>query len=138
MVGFVVARSLSGPGRGPSGRWSNEKWRVSVKEGGVATHPPSSQDSDVNRTPQYATPSHRPIDLDQLRRAESCQSPVMPNQTDHLPGEPAPVEGVYCLLNVFGTMTGKPIHVRQGERLPLAPLRHTWRLLRTTDRTDAE
>jgi hypothetical protein len=32
-------------------------------------------------------------------------------------------------LNVFGSSTGKVEHVREGERLPLAPRGFTWRHL---------
>ena len=46
---------------------------------------------------------------------------------EHQPGTYAPRQGRYEELNVFGSRTGKIEHVREGERLPLAPRGFTWR-----------
>ena len=56
---------------------------------------------------------------------------------EHPPGHPAPVAGVYRLLNVFGSETIEAIHVAQGQPLPPAPLGHSWRLERLADDTEA-
>ena len=57
---------------------------------------------------------------------------------DHPPGYPAPVTGVYRLLNVFGTETETHAHVMRGQPLPGAPLGHGWRLERVDDQTGPE
>jgi hypothetical protein len=49
---------------------------------------------------------------------------------EHEPHAPAPVTGTYRLLNVMGSPTEQVVRVRQGERLPGAPIAHTWRLER--------
>ena len=48
---------------------------------------------------------------------------------EHQPGTRAPETGHYEELNVFGSSTGRVEHVREGERLPLAPRGFTWRHL---------
>jgi hypothetical protein len=50
--------------------------------------------------------------------------------SDHLPGDAAPTDGAYCLLNVFGSMTGVVARVPRGNPLPEAPRGFTWRLAR--------
>jgi hypothetical protein len=45
------------------------------------------------------------------------------------PTDAAPTSGRYELLNVFGTATGEAVCVREGGRLPAAPLSYTWRLV---------
>ena len=45
------------------------------------------------------------------------------------PTDAAPTSGRYELLNVFGTATGEAVCVREGGRLPAAPLSYTWRLI---------
>lgn len=54
---------------------------------------------------------------------------------EHNPGDPAPEDGHYQALNVFGSATGSRVHVREGEPLPPLPRGHTWR--RATDEEDA-
>jgi hypothetical protein len=46
---------------------------------------------------------------------------------EHLPLAPAPRTGHYEELNVFGTPTGKVVHVEEGHELPRAPRSFTWR-----------
>ena len=48
---------------------------------------------------------------------------------EHQPGTRAPETGLYEELNIFGSSTGRVEHVREGERLPLAPRGFTWRHL---------
>jgi hypothetical protein len=52
----------------------------------------------------------------------------MATPQDHEPHATAPVTGTYRLLNIFRTPTEKVVRVQQGERLPGAPIAHTWRL----------
>lgn len=56
---------------------------------------------------------------------------------EHPPGHPAPLAGVYRLLNIFGTETIEAAHVARGQPLPPAPLGHTWRLEREAGETEA-
>jgi hypothetical protein len=51
----------------------------------------------------------------------------MPN-AEHSAGDPAPVTGVYRLLNVLGGATHVSSHVVRGDPLPGAPIGHVWRL----------
>jgi hypothetical protein len=51
----------------------------------------------------------------------------MPQPHEHYPGEPAPRSGRHEELNVFGSPSGKVIHVEEGEELPAAPRGITWR-----------
>lgn len=53
--------------------------------------------------------------------------------TNHPPGTPAPVNGRYRLVNVFGRPTEYSTHVRRGESLPHAPRGQGWQLERETD-----
>jgi hypothetical protein len=51
----------------------------------------------------------------------------MAERQEHQPGTHAPATGHYEQLNVFGTPTGKVLHVLEGEQLPHAPRGFTWR-----------
>jgi hypothetical protein len=55
----------------------------------------------------------------------------MPSSEEHRPGDRAPTTDHYEELNVFGTHTGKVVHVKEGDPLPEAPRGFTWR--RTTE-----
>jgi hypothetical protein len=57
----------------------------------------------------------------------------MSDDEEHQPGANAPVTAHYEELNVFGSVTGKTVHVREGERLPSAPRSFTWRRIRRED-----
>ena len=57
----------------------------------------------------------------------------MPPRTEHQPGEPAPHDGHFEALNVFGTPTGDSVHMRRGEPLPPLPLGHSWSPARRED-----
>ena len=46
---------------------------------------------------------------------------------EHTPGEIAPTTGIYELLNVFGTPTGRLVYVTKGDPLPAAPRGYAWR-----------
>lgn len=46
------------------------------------------------------------------------------------PGEPAPISGLYQLLNVFGTVDGEEVFLEQGHSAPGAPNGFTWRVKR--------
>jgi hypothetical protein len=48
-------------------------------------------------------------------------------QSEHKPGDRAPVTGPYEELNIFGTHTGTVYSAEQGEPLPAAPRGFTWR-----------
>lgn len=48
-------------------------------------------------------------------------------ETEHSPGTPAPQDGTYHQVNVFGTPTGATVFRRQGETLPHAPRGFGWR-----------
>lgn len=50
----------------------------------------------------------------------------MANQYEVAPGAPAPVDGIFELLNVLGTTTGTHVVRRAGEVLPAAPIGWTW------------
>jgi hypothetical protein len=51
----------------------------------------------------------------------------VPEGREHVLGELVSQTGNYEQLNVFGTPTGKTIHVQRGEHLPAAPHGFTWR-----------
>ena len=51
----------------------------------------------------------------------------MTNETEHAPGTPAPEDGTYHQVNVFGTPTGATVFRRQGETFPHAPRGFGWR-----------
>jgi hypothetical protein len=51
----------------------------------------------------------------------------MADRNEHQPGTHAPITGYFEELNIFGSPTGKVVHVQAGERLPHAPLRFSWR-----------
>jgi hypothetical protein len=50
-------------------------------------------------------------------------------QTHVEPGTLAPVAGVYQELNVLGCLTGRWRSIKEGERLPAAPIMFSWRLV---------
>ena len=62
----------------------------------------------------------------------------MTTDTEHAPGHPAAVTGIYRLLNVFGSATRTYVHVAQGELLPGAPIGHGWRLERDTNEPELD
>lgn len=67
------------------------------------------------------------------RRSSACRVALprqqsMSRKMEHEPGDPAPVGGIYRLLNVFGTPIAYLICVIQGEPLPPAPIGCRWRL----------
>ena len=51
----------------------------------------------------------------------------MPHAKDHDPGDEAPRTGHYAEVNIFGTHTGRTVHVHEGEPLPSAPRGFAWR-----------
>ena len=51
----------------------------------------------------------------------------MSHLDEHRPGDRAPATGHYEQLNIFGTPSGWVVLVREGERLPAAPINFTWR-----------
>jgi hypothetical protein len=51
----------------------------------------------------------------------------MAERNEHQPGTHAPITGHFEELNIFGSPTGKVEYVREGERLPHAPLGFSWR-----------
>jgi hypothetical protein len=58
----------------------------------------------------------------------------MPEEGEHLPGDPASESGHCEELNVFRTPTGKIVHIEQGETLPRAPRSFTWRRIEREQR----
>ena len=57
----------------------------------------------------------------------------MPHPNEHDPGDEAPHTGHYEELNIFGSRTGRTIHVQEGDRLPAAPRGFTWRRVTRED-----
>lgn len=53
----------------------------------------------------------------------------MSHGTEHEAGDPAPNDGRYEALNVFGRETGHVIQLNAGERLPDLPKGFSWRRL---------
>jgi hypothetical protein len=53
---------------------------------------------------------------------------LMSPASDHNPGDAAPQTGHYEEHNVFGSPTGRIVHVSEGELLPRAARGFTWRL----------
>ena len=51
----------------------------------------------------------------------------MLTRTEFWPGSVAPEDGVYRLMNVFGSRTGHCVHVQRNGRQPDAPRRFSWR-----------
>jgi len=51
----------------------------------------------------------------------------MADRKEHQPGTRAPITGHFEELNIFGSPTGKVVHVQEGERLPHAPQGFSWR-----------
>ena len=46
---------------------------------------------------------------------------------DYPPGSTVPETGAYQQIDVFGMLTGISEWLREGERLPLAPIGYSWR-----------
>ena len=53
----------------------------------------------------------------------------MSHDTEHEGGDPAPEDGHYEALNVFGRETGHIFQAKAGDRLPDLPKGFSWRLL---------
>jgi hypothetical protein len=51
------------------------------------------------------------------------------HEQEHEPGQPAPRQGPYEAMNVFGRPTGQIVEVAEGKRLPDLPRGFTWRLV---------
>jgi hypothetical protein len=51
----------------------------------------------------------------------------MAEQSEHNPGEDAPADATYELLNVLGAATGIEIALLRGSQMPAAPLGQRWR-----------
>ena len=51
----------------------------------------------------------------------------MSDQYEIAPGAPAPVSGIFELLNVLGSPTGTQVLRLAGDALPPAPVGWTWR-----------
>jgi hypothetical protein len=49
------------------------------------------------------------------------------DESEYLPGEPAPQVGRYEELNVFGTPTGRVAHLAEGQPFPAGPCGFRWR-----------
>jgi hypothetical protein len=60
----------------------------------------------------------------------------MPDSAEHRPGDPAPISGVYRLINVLGGRTQVAAHVEQGQPLPVAPRGFGWQLERQREAPD--
>jgi hypothetical protein len=52
---------------------------------------------------------------------------TMRSRTEYRPGEPAPEDGIYETLNIFGSPSGDSVHVPKGQPLPPLPRGHMWR-----------
>ena len=64
--------------------------------------------------------------------ASPCDGTIWPVTHDYyIPLSPAPDEGLFEELNVFGTPTGVVAFVTGGEALPGAPRGFTWRSIKT-------
>jgi hypothetical protein len=50
----------------------------------------------------------------------------MAERSEHDPGEPAPAEGEYEMLNIFGSPTGIRVNLMHGHPFPAAPRGHRW------------
>jgi hypothetical protein len=50
----------------------------------------------------------------------------LPRPFEQCPGDLAATTGIYHQVNVAGSLTGKTIHLKQGERLPAAPIGFRW------------
>ena len=51
----------------------------------------------------------------------------MSDDEEHQPGDCAPATAHYEELNAFGSVTGRAVHDREGDRLLGAPRSFTWR-----------
>ncbi len=78
----------------------------------------------------------RQLDIDQEPSREAMigagrlpRETAVDHDMEHKPGDTAPMTGAYEQLNVFGTPTGKTVHVREGEPLPAAPRGHSWKII---------
>lgn len=50
-------------------------------------------------------------------------------RTDFAAGTPAPVDGVYRRLNLFGSPAGESLPLMQGQKLPELPRGWSWQLV---------
>jgi hypothetical protein len=50
----------------------------------------------------------------------------MAERSEHDPGDPAPAEGEYEMLNIFGSPTGIRVTLMHGHPFPAAPRGHRW------------
>ena len=48
---------------------------------------------------------------------------------EHAPGDPAPADGLYRELNVFGRPTEFEVMLSAGDTLPAAPVGFSWLLV---------
>ena len=48
---------------------------------------------------------------------------------EYAPGDIAPTTGRYELITVLGARNGRAEYVMEGDPLPAAPRRYTWRLV---------
>jgi hypothetical protein len=53
----------------------------------------------------------------------------MRSRAEYRPGEPAPEDGIYETLNIFGSPSGNSVQLRKGQALPPLPRGHMWRML---------
>jgi hypothetical protein len=52
----------------------------------------------------------------------------MAQKLEHIPGDVAPIAGIYEQLNVMGQPTGVRAAVARNQQIPAAPLGYTWTL----------
>jgi len=62
----------------------------------------------------------------------------MAEHVEHLPGWPAPISGIYRLINELGTKLSAQAHVVRGAAFPPAPPGSGWRLELGTDKRQAD
>ena len=62
----------------------------------------------------------------------------MPDPCEAAPGEPAPVNDIFELLNVLGSPTATQVVRLAGDALPAAPIGWTWRRVDTQTSEGAE
>jgi hypothetical protein len=67
-----------------------------------------------------------------LQAASCCRMApgqgAMAERSEHDPGDPAPTEGEYEMLNIFGSLTGIRVNLMHGHPFPAAPRGHRWTL----------
>ena len=57
----------------------------------------------------------------------------MPHSNEHDPGDETPHTGHYEELNIFGSRTGRTVHIQEGDPLPTAARGFTWRRITRED-----